>query len=162
MASIAPGTTSSFVKLIFSSIPPFQQLNLLQGHQEALKQDLAKEIVPDDNLCEQIMNMGFDKATVDMALRNVANNMDAAIEMLLKLQNEGTYTEALEKLVDGLPIPNGDLNAAGPSTSSGSKELKEKIQEKIDTHKVSLVSWNFFLVKIAATLILFLHLITGI
>lgn len=106
----------------------FRQLTLLQGNQDVLKQELAKEIVPDNELCEQMLNMGFDRSIVEMALRTVANNMDDAIEILIKFQKEGKYDDTLQNLAETLAgnLNGGSDNGAGPSTSASTSTSNPK------------------------------------
>lgn len=86
-----------------------------------------------------MVNMGFDKAIVDMALRTVANNMDDAIEMLLKYQNDGTYTETLQNIADAVSLTNGDnFDVAGPSTS-GNNDLEKMKKSKAAADEVIFI-----------------------
>lgn len=93
-----------------------------------LRNELEGSIVPAKNVCEQMMAMGFDQEMVKMALKNCTNDMEKAIESLLKMQSDGSYFSAFEELLKNLPIPS-DLNA-GPSTSSAiTTELRDTANE---------------------------------
>lgn len=68
--------------------------------------------------------MGFPAGIVDIALKNVSiENMDAAIEELMRLQSNGTYDDMLEKLLDTVDAVAGTSNGfGGPSTSNNFRE----------------------------------------
>lgn len=90
-----------------------KQVALLQDNQEALRLELAQQIVPDTNLHTELVGMGFQTDLVNVALRLAGNNMASALEELLRLQDDDSYDEMLKKIVDV-------ANVAGPSSAAAS------------------------------------------
>lgn len=58
--------------------------------------------------------MGFHDEMIQMALKNCTNDMEKAIESLLKMQSDGTYDSAMDELLKNMPL----INNPGPSTSA--------------------------------------------
>lgn len=99
-------------------MPSHQQLSLLQENANALKDELANQIVPSSDIVSQMEAMGFHKGMIEMALKTVANNMDSAVEMLLRIQSDGKYDDTLKKIMDLVSTE------VGPSTSSSQPHQK--------------------------------------
>lgn len=99
----------------------------MQENQSALQDELSREIVPSSGLREKMLAMGFHAEIIDMALKNSTNQMDAAVEELLRLQADGTYEETLSKLLPSV-ASQIDLSPSmdGPSTSSKARRDIEK------------------------------------
>lgn len=93
---------------------------MLQENQSSLRDELQQTVKPDESLCEQIMNMGFDIDLVREVLKNTTNDMQTAIENLLKMQADGSYENALKEALKSVPMALGALNACGPGASSSS------------------------------------------
>lgn len=100
------------------------QIALLQKNQTALRDELQQTVKPDERLAEQILNMGFDIELIRDALKNSSNDMQRAIDSLLKMQADGTYPDALKKVLESVNI---DPNA--PSTSSSTSQLLSQIHQ---------------------------------
>lgn len=87
-------------------------------------------------MCEKILNMGFDIELVREALKNSSNDMQQAIDNLLKMQADGSYGDALKVVLQNMNI---DPNA--PSTSSSSmpstSQLLTHIQDREEEMDVS-------------------------
>lgn len=106
----------------------------MQENQPALQEELSREIVPSKGLREQMLAMGFHAEIIDMALKNSTNQMDAAVEELIRLQANGTYENILSNLTQ-LAASTIDLSSShdGPSTSSNAKRDIEKESEVCPT-----------------------------
>lgn len=78
-----------------------------------------------------------------MALKNVANNMDAAVEMLLRIQSDGKYDDTLKKIMD---LVSTEL---GPSTSSSTphQNLAATLQKQKEIDEVLVVICINLLIK---------------
>lgn len=91
----------------------------MQENQSALQEELTREIVPSESLREKMVAMGFHAEIIDMALKKSTNEMDAAVEELLRLQANGTYENVLSGLLQAaastIDLASGQ---SGPSTSS--------------------------------------------
>lgn len=91
---------------------------------------MAKEIVPDDNIADELVSMGFAIEIARRALQTAANDMAAAIDMLIRMQNNGLYQETLNNL---LSTVGNMADAEMPSTSTDigeqlAKRLKKETQ----------------------------------
>lgn len=106
----------NFCKLLI--VISFFQIALLQENQSSLRDELEQTVKPDESLCEQIMNMGFDIDLVRQVLKNSTNDMQKAIENLLKMQADGSYEDALKDALNSVPMDLSALNAFGPAASS--------------------------------------------
>lgn len=97
-----------------------QSLTMLQDNQDQLRKLVVEDFVADENVAVSMENMGFDSDMIKMALRFAINNMGEAVEMLLKMQSEGTYQSVLENLKQAVTdatseTAGGATSAAGPS-----------------------------------------------
>lgn len=79
--------------------------------------------------------MGFHKEMIEMALKNVANNMDAAVEMLLRIQSDGKYDDTLKKIVDLVSTEMG----ASTSSSAPHQNLVATLQKQKEIDEVCLL-----------------------
>lgn len=106
----------------------------MQDNQSVLRDELLQTVKPDESLCEKILNMGFDVELVREALKNSTNDMQKAIENLLKLQADGTYTDALKEV-----LKNANIDQNTPSTSSmpSTSQLLDHIQNHEEEMNVS-------------------------
>lgn len=109
---------------------------MLQENQSTLREELANSVKPDEVLCEQIINMGFDIELIRQALKDTSNDMQKAIESLLKLQADGNYQDALKQVIQNVatlhdpnqPSTSGS-NSAVDAASKMVKHLEEKNEE---------------------------------
>lgn len=117
---------------------------MLQDNQSMLRDELLQTVTPDESLCEQILNMGFDIELIREALKNTTNDMQKAVENLLKMQADGSYTEALNEVLKNVNIDQSPSNSSGsqnaPSTSSmpSTSQLLDHIQNHEEEMDVSL------------------------
>lgn len=111
---------------------------------------MLQTVKPDENLCEQILNMGFDIELVRDALKNTSNDMQTAIDNLLKMQADGTYADALKELLKNVNIgqnPRNDPNAPSTSTMPSTSQLLDQLQnheEEMDvrTNRNNYLFWK--------------------
>lgn len=99
---------------------------MLHKNYEELSLELAKNIIPEPNLLDEITKIGFPKEIVEMALKYNSNDMEKTVEYLLSFQSNDDFSSHLNAIATQL------LDA--PSTSSGSADvdaLKEKLKKKI-------------------------------
>lgn len=90
-----------------------------------------------DDIVEKIVGLGFHEEIAKMALTLTSNNMDEAIEHLIKLQDDNKYTDILNNLQSMLQASN---DGAGPSSSNSvpgvtdeeTKQKLEKIKDKME------------------------------
>lgn len=107
---------------------------MLQENQTVLRDELQQTVKPDENLCQQILNMGFDIELVRNALKNSTNDMQMAIDSLLKMQADGTYNSILKNVLDNLaqtdttPSTSAPMSSELPSTSQAAQNLKDEMQ----------------------------------
>lgn len=79
--------------------------------------------------------MGFDIELVRDALKNSSNDMQKAIENLLKMQADGSYGDALKEVLKSVNIdPNAPSTSSMPSTS----QLLNHIQDHEEEMDVSV------------------------
>lgn len=69
--------------------------------------------------------MGFDIELIREALKNTTNDMQKAIENLLRMQSDGSYQNALQDVLKNLPA-SSDPNA--PSTSTAIQNMEDEMQ----------------------------------
>lgn len=106
---------------------------MLQENQSLLRDELLHSVNPDESLCEQILNMGFDIEMIRQVLKETTNDMGKAIERLLQMQASGTYQGALKEVLKNAPAALGDaLNQASTSAA-------QSLQDHEDEMEVSLI-----------------------
>lgn len=77
-----------------------------------------------------MLAMGFHADIIDMALKKSTNQMDAAVEELLRLQADGSYDGVLSNLMTAAAAVSSSLGLAnGPSTSASATHDIEKESE---------------------------------
>lgn len=116
------------------------QIAILQQNQSVLRDELQQTVKPDESLCQQILNMGFDIELIRDALKNTSNDMQRAIENLLRMQSEGTYQNALQEVLRNLPTST-DRNA--PSTSAEIQNMADEMQVSFACESKSMSSIVF-------------------
>lgn len=96
----------------------------------ALRDELQQTVKPDESLCKQILNMGFDIELVREALKNTSNDMQKTIENLLKMQADGTYQDTLKDVLKNVTLLLPQQQNAGdqPSTSTAVQNLEEEME----------------------------------
>lgn len=114
----------------------------MQSDQSALSDELQQTVKPNESLCEQILNMGFDIELVREALKNTSNDMQKAIDNLLKMQADGTYTDALKEILRTV-TPANDPNAPSTSSMPSTSQLLDRIQSHEEEMDVRTNRSNF-------------------
>lgn len=74
--------------------------------------------------------MGFDIELVRDALKNTSNDMQKAVENLLKMQSDGTYQTALKEVIQNVAslLPQQQNAENQPSTSTAVRNLEEEME----------------------------------
>lgn len=68
--------------------------------------------------------MGFHPEIINMSLRHVSNNMGEAVDMLLRMQGEGTYDNLLASIC-------GSTSTSAATTSTGAATALETIAKEL-------------------------------
>lgn len=88
---------------------------MLEKNKTELQRKVSEDFVPDTTIVDQMTKMGFHPEIINMSLRHVSNNMDDAVDMLLRMQGEGTYENLLTSIC-------GSTSGANTSTSGSESE----------------------------------------
>lgn len=87
---------------------------MLEKNKTELQRKVAEDFVPDATIVDQMTKMGFHPEIINMSLRHACNSMDDAVDMLLRMQGEGTYENLLTSIC-------GSTFGASSSTASTSE-----------------------------------------
>lgn len=123
------------------------QISMLQDQSEQLRQAAADDFIVDDEAQRSMLTMGFNEEIIKMALQFASNDMSKAVEMLLKMQTEGTYDNLLTQILDGAG------SAGGASTSAAASSARSHIETKLKAMEVqTLHSFypNMFKLKVCS------------
>lgn len=86
---------------------------MLQNNKTELQRKVSEDFKPDAKIVDHMSKMGFHPEIINMSLRHASNNMDEAIDMLIRMQGEGTYENLLASIC-------GSTSEANTSTASSS------------------------------------------
>ncbi|XP_050097776.1 NEDD8 ultimate buster 1 [Anopheles aquasalis] len=113
-------------------------LNELQNNSKELRLKLLRCVVPDEQLVEQLIALGFPEEAARVALKTTTNRYDLAAEFLVANVSDGSvYSERLTKALQmigpetaihsagGAATESSD-NQATPSTSKGSSNSNKR------------------------------------
>ncbi|KAL9882660.1 NEDD8 ultimate buster 1 [Glossina fuscipes fuscipes] len=114
-------------------------LNLLQNHTEELSRKLPLEGTINIDLMEQLQQLGFSESRVRIALEATRNNLESAIDFLVKMY---TDEKDLSMFIERMTAVATDQGA--PSTSTGLNSLAQQIVEKAAKEIESLNAYNRF------------------
>uniref|UniRef100_A0A1B0A0W3 UBA domain-containing protein n=1 Tax=Glossina pallidipes TaxID=7398 RepID=A0A1B0A0W3_GLOPL len=114
-------------------------LNLLQNHTEELSRELPLDGTVNIDLMQQLQQLGFSESRVRVALETTRNNLESAIDFLVKMY---TDEEDLSKFIERITTVATDQGA--PSTSTGLNNLAQQIVEKATKEIESLNAYNRF------------------
>ncbi|KAH8336725.1 NEDD8 ultimate buster 1 isoform X1 [Drosophila kikkawai] len=105
-----------------------QAVDLLQSRADELMAALPKtRVSADTDQLAHLRQLGFDEDSVRAALESTSNNMERAIEFLLRaFRSEGELQEAMQRVTD-LATNGGD----GPSTSNSNAAPPSPIIESV-------------------------------
>lgn len=106
---------------------------MLQDQPEQLRQAAADDFIIDDESQRSMITMGFNEEIIKMALQFASNDMSKAVEMLLKMQTEGTYDNLLTQILDGDGAAGAD---GGASTSAAASSARSHIDTKLKAMEV--------------------------
>lgn len=102
---------------------------MLQDQPEQLRQAAADDFIVDDESQRSMLTMGFNEEIIKMALQFASNDMSKAVEMLLKMQTEGTYDNLLTQILDGAGAAGGASTSAAASSARSHIDTKLKAME---------------------------------
>uniref|UniRef100_A0A1A9WA10 UBA domain-containing protein n=1 Tax=Glossina brevipalpis TaxID=37001 RepID=A0A1A9WA10_9MUSC len=114
-------------------------LNLLQNHPEELSRKLPSHRSADIELMQQLQQLGFSESYVRIALETTRNNLERAIDFLIKMY---TDEEDLAKFVERMTTIAAEQGA--PSTSTGLNSLAQRIAQRAMNEIESLNAYNRF------------------
>ncbi|XP_014102311.1 NEDD8 ultimate buster 1 isoform X1 [Bactrocera oleae] len=118
-------------------------LDLLQTSSDELLKNLPKKENADTDLLEQLKQLGFNEDMVRVALETTSNNMENALDFLVKIfGNEEELVKQLERITEA-----GKIVIAGddtPSTSSGIGSLVNTALGKVKDEMESLKAYERF------------------
>lgn len=103
---------------------------MLQDQPEQLRQAAADDFIVDDVSQRSMITMGFNEEIIKMALQFASNDMSKAVEMLLKMQTEGTYDNLLTQILDG-------AGAQGAASTSAAASARSHIDKKLKAMEVN-------------------------
>uniref|UniRef100_A0A1A9ZNF3 UBA domain-containing protein n=1 Tax=Glossina pallidipes TaxID=7398 RepID=A0A1A9ZNF3_GLOPL len=100
-------------------------LDLLQNYTDELRRKLSSDYTVDARIMQQLLQLGFEESHVRIALQMSPNNLENAIDILIKYH---TDCEDLSSFVKRMTAIANEENI--PSTSNGLTSLAEKIAKK--------------------------------
>ena len=101
-------------------------LNELQENESSLKQELAKNFKPSNDLIEKLKSMGFDQGVIKQALQHSMNNFDEALDFLVQLKSSGQYESILQTVANVLESVE---TQPGPSTTKKVKKEEDEMMK---------------------------------
>lgn len=108
---------------------------MLQDNSTELRQELATETSTENDLIQEITNMGFNVEIVRMALESVdERTVDRIVEVMLKMQRDGSYEESLATLMATTTAMDGQLLGACSSNQAQANNNLEAVKENIQKH----------------------------
>jgi len=116
-----------------------EAIRLIQNNQEELRAEIPK-IEPDNDILDQLCQLGFDNNLVKTALKIFANNKDDAIDLLVKLQSDDNFQSIIQMIEKetfsntekSSDISESQFGEPGPSTLSNKSNIISVIKKKID------------------------------
>lgn len=112
---------------------------MLQENQSMLHQELLQSVKPDESLCEKILNMGFDIEMIREALKSTSNDMQKAIENLLKMQADGTYQDVLKNVLQHVTSSGNETNTPSTSAAAIATAVAHSVQDLENEREVCLI-----------------------
>lgn len=117
-------------------------LDLLQTNSNELSQNLPKRENADTDLLEQLKQLGFKEDMVRVALETTANNMEKALDFLVRIfGNEEELVKQMERISE---VAKGIVSDDTPSTSSGISSLVNTALDKVKNEMESLKAYERF------------------
>lgn len=121
---------------------------MLQNNKTGLQQKASEDFIADSKIVDLMTKMGFHPQIVDMSLRYASNNMDEAVDMLLRMQSDGTYEDLLTSI--GGSTSNASLLTAA-TTSTGESAIK-KLADDANAMAVCNINDLFFILTLLIAL----------
>lgn len=108
---------------------------MLQDNSAELRRELAADTTTEDSLIKEITNMGFNAEIVRIALQSVdERTVDRIVEVMLKMQNDGSYEESLATLLASTTATSMDAVGACSSSHASANHNLETIRQNIQKH----------------------------
>lgn len=104
---------------------------MLQENINELRLQLLDDIVPAKEAIAEMQAMGYHTAMIKLALQHSLNDVDSAVESLIKMQQEGTYDTALTDLLALLAANNVELESASSEEGAVGGAKRSKSNRKI-------------------------------
>ncbi|XP_067636364.1 NEDD8 ultimate buster 1 [Eurosta solidaginis] len=118
-------------------------LDLLQTNSDELMQNLPpKDTSVENELMEQLKQLGFSEDLVRVALETSQNNMDKALDFLVK--TFGSEEDLLQQMNRIAETAANLTGMDGPSTSSGINSLVSMAMSKVNNEMESLKAFERF------------------
>lgn len=102
---------------------------MLQNHKSELTVEVAKLVKPKKNLIEKLINFGFDESLSASILKMNGNDLDAAIDSLLNMQNGGIPEQLLSLIDNDVPSTSGSSTESGTAVERLRKKIKLSAEE---------------------------------
>lgn len=112
------------------NLPKFQ-LDLLQTNPDSLLGDITSPTV-DQGLIDEMVRMGFPEQLARIALENVQNDPQKALDFLLQMQGEGSVDDLIEKLASRQSSSSMNQGASTSSQLVESARAYDRFVEDID------------------------------
>lgn len=124
---------------------------MLQNNKTGLQQKASEDFIADSKIVDLMTKMGFHPQIVDMSLRYASNNMDEAVDMLLRMQSDGTYEDLLTSI--GGSTSNASLfTAATTSTGESATQSFKKLADDANAMAVCNINDLFFILTLLIAL----------
>lgn len=115
-----------------------QAVAMLQTQSEALGQLYDEDFLPDAKTVDAMVAMGFDRALVELALRREGNNMDRALDDVMRLLESGEGERLLEGLVAAVSrrtatsgATSGATSTPGATTTAAATEAAKRLASRV-------------------------------
>lgn len=111
---------------------------MLQTNQTLLQEKLNDDFIPDTTIVDHMVKMGFHPEIVNMSLRYAVNNMNEAVDMLLRMQGEGTYDNLLTSICGSTSGAASSSTPTSLSSSADAAAVGNILRETLDNNEVAM------------------------
>lgn len=117
-------------------------VGMLQNQAEALRSQYAEDFLPDQNTIDAMVAMGFELPLVMVALQTASNNMDRAVDIVMRMM-EGVEGE---QLLTNIATAASTNTAGQPTTSSAAaaERLSRKLAEELARKRIADEAFDRF------------------
>lgn len=117
---------------------------MLQNNKTELQQKVSEDFKPDSKIADLMVTMGFHPEIINMSLRHSCNNMDEAVDMLLRMQGEGTYENLLTSIAGSTSEAIASTSALHSSALSKAVENLKNSKLEEDTNAMAVCNDDLF------------------